>query len=474
MYKLEFTLKQHTPLIHFQHYQEGATLRATEVKPKLDRFIIEKLTGKSGKEAFEVFKANAEWRKWLVGKGEHPALDYKMRIISKSENRYFLPLAMTPNTRKYNNRENKLKEHIKNSINIDVELLTSTAFFANQDKFSFRFNEVDTIKTKCSNMQFAVLQKSLDLVILSRLEDNFKNQIEKLIKDFFALYNFGMRSSKGFGSFSINDKNNQNKNSFEESLKSTFDVVFKYNNNIINNFKSALQKANELNNLIRSGKNHGGYSKSLLFLYFVNQSTPIRWEKRKIKQNINSNKLKYKKSDNNLIDIDLKYTHKPIYDDSNNNWIDIPNKFEYRYIRSLLGLNEVFEFQTNEIIDTIGGGPKKIKHTYIVEVKSNNVIQRITSPLIWKYNGTNLYLCANDINPDILNSSNNSVTYNFDLKLKKNNKLIDRPFANRDDFLKNIAAPNSFNIGKFLEYCFIKCNKTEKISGFTQIKNNLI
>ena len=43
MYRLEFTLKQHTPLIHFQQDQEGATLRATEVKPKLDRFIIERL-----------------------------------------------------------------------------------------------------------------------------------------------------------------------------------------------------------------------------------------------------------------------------------------------------------------------------------------------------------------------------------------------------------------------------------------------
>ena len=42
MYKLRFILKQHTPLIHFQHDQDGATLRATEVKPKLDRFLIEK------------------------------------------------------------------------------------------------------------------------------------------------------------------------------------------------------------------------------------------------------------------------------------------------------------------------------------------------------------------------------------------------------------------------------------------------
>ena len=42
-FKLEFTLKQHTPIIHFQSDQKGATLRATDLKPKLDRFLIEQL-----------------------------------------------------------------------------------------------------------------------------------------------------------------------------------------------------------------------------------------------------------------------------------------------------------------------------------------------------------------------------------------------------------------------------------------------
>lgn len=32
-------LKQHTPIIHFQWEQKGATLRATELKPKLDLFL---------------------------------------------------------------------------------------------------------------------------------------------------------------------------------------------------------------------------------------------------------------------------------------------------------------------------------------------------------------------------------------------------------------------------------------------------
>ncbi|MGE4456975.1 MAG: hypothetical protein AB7E13_08555 [Arcobacteraceae bacterium] len=39
-YKVAFTLKQHTPLIHFQSEQSGATLRASELKPKFDRFLL--------------------------------------------------------------------------------------------------------------------------------------------------------------------------------------------------------------------------------------------------------------------------------------------------------------------------------------------------------------------------------------------------------------------------------------------------
>ena len=75
MYKTTITLKQHTPIIHFQHDQEGATLRATELKPKLDRFLIKKL----GNEWSE----NKSF--WKVGgsKGMHDALDYKIRIVQR-------------------------------------------------------------------------------------------------------------------------------------------------------------------------------------------------------------------------------------------------------------------------------------------------------------------------------------------------------------------------------------------------------
>ena len=67
-YQLTFELKQHTPIIHFQHDQAGATLRATEVKPKLDRFLI------------KIFNdSNTDFATWLIN-GQEKALDYKIRV----------------------------------------------------------------------------------------------------------------------------------------------------------------------------------------------------------------------------------------------------------------------------------------------------------------------------------------------------------------------------------------------------------
>ena len=40
VFKMIVELKQQTPILHFQPDESGATLRASEVKPKLDRFLI--------------------------------------------------------------------------------------------------------------------------------------------------------------------------------------------------------------------------------------------------------------------------------------------------------------------------------------------------------------------------------------------------------------------------------------------------
>ncbi|MEG1106971.1 MAG: hypothetical protein RSE20_09570, partial [Eubacterium sp.] len=69
-YKKVIHLTQITPLIHFQSEEPGACLRASEVKPKLDRFIINELKRSNVKiiPSFYIDEANSE------------ALDYKMRF----------------------------------------------------------------------------------------------------------------------------------------------------------------------------------------------------------------------------------------------------------------------------------------------------------------------------------------------------------------------------------------------------------
>ena len=64
--KLILDLKCQSPMIHFQQNQKGVTLRASEVKPKLDKYLL---------------KNNREKLKKYIKK-DTEALDYKMQIFS--------------------------------------------------------------------------------------------------------------------------------------------------------------------------------------------------------------------------------------------------------------------------------------------------------------------------------------------------------------------------------------------------------
>ena len=64
--KKEILLSQQTPMWHFQSDQEGCCLRATEVKPKLDSFLLKKYG-----ETFNKYRVN-----------DTNALDYKLSFIA--------------------------------------------------------------------------------------------------------------------------------------------------------------------------------------------------------------------------------------------------------------------------------------------------------------------------------------------------------------------------------------------------------
>ncbi len=191
-FELVYELKQQTPIIHFQYAQKGATLRATEVKPKLDRYIIERCGG--------IDKVQLEKSEWLI-EGTN-ALKYRMVIVAPNDE----PLKSKAgdlciaahDCRDKDEKAEKEKE-AKRQIN--------SMYFGNMspDKelphrdFKQRVKETykETVLYKNGSVTVRIICMTKDL----------RKTINDHIEDFFLMTNFGTRQSKGFGGFTVVKKN---------------------------------------------------------------------------------------------------------------------------------------------------------------------------------------------------------------------------------------------------------------------------
>ncbi len=316
-FKVEFTLKQHTPIIHFQSEQLGATLRATELKPKFDRFLK--------KYAFD----GEIPQEYLIDK-EKDALDYKVKIITNG--------------------------------NIEKSLPNSFLFFANNaikdPKDKTYMQKVQSIKVEL----FSFKTKLLEII-----KQNFE--------EFMLVTNFGSRSTKGYGSFCKPLQNS------ERVLKKYYPIVFKINNANVQRWE---EKVDTTHKLLKSGINFKSYSKSLLFQYMCTKN--IRWEKRKIKEEFPS----------------LAQGKEPV---------DCHLKKEYRYIRAMLGLAGINEYQGKKIVAISD---------------KNKEIERFDSPIIYKIIDNNIYLLCDRSYEKIMNKT-------FTFKFKDNSFDIKTPNKNEFD-----------------------------------------
>ncbi len=149
-FKVEFTLKQHTPMIHFQSDQKGATLRASELKPKLDRFLIQHLFKDDKKE----------FAQYLIDTQKN-ALDYKVEIVAEKT---------------------------------DVLDIRNRSYFGNMGP-----NTVQRKAVMNHNVQITFFSYRTELI----------SKIKTYFASFLAMENFGMRQSKGFGSYYLGPKDAQ-------------------------------------------------------------------------------------------------------------------------------------------------------------------------------------------------------------------------------------------------------------------------
>lgn len=308
--KLKFNLKQITPMIHFQN-DDGATIRATELKPKLDRFILTWLAYKKdeiqwtsqtlGSET-EMLKKTSKHicKDWLIDK-DHLALNYKMRIKA----------------------ETKVDKSIRHG---------NAVYILNKNKeYKSSFYQTVIIDIICFNQELA-------------------NRIKELLPILIDSTAFGLQQSKGYGNFRVDKINDQDyKANIENNLLKIINrfkednvLVYKLeldkekNDKPASDYVVALNAIAEYNRFLKSGlRSDNNYIPSVIMKkYFKQDGYNIINEKKAMKQKLelagyNIDNLKHWDNGKFIDDCDFS---KPL----------CSNKIYYT--RGLLGFAQLYQF----------------------------------------------------------------------------------------------------------------------------------
>lgn len=352
----EYKLVQHTPLIHFQHSEPHACLRATEVKPKLDRFLIEQL------EKDDRF-GDGRWKKWFVGDGSQQSFDYMMRITPNSEQ-----VERTQSIERAIARA----EHRPPNANLHE---IHKNYFGNMASGN---NIQDTIRETFKESLF--YKDGLTLTIRCFIPE-LLTFIDEHIRGFFMMHNFGTRQRKGFGSFTVDI-------STEPNAPKGFDLVGKYCPNAYYckldgnvNADALLDAVWVLSAFLRSGFNRGegNYVRGFVFRYFQREKNPLANDKAFVKQNVLRN----------------------VYNEATRGEHLHPygNNVRYRYVRGLLGTNENSRF-----CRAPRGETREDRTVHNIYIHSAEGVERFPSPLLFKPIGKFVFILPQKMPDEIFGS----------------------------------------------------------------------
>jgi len=374
-------------MIHFQSCQKGATLRATELKPKTDKFIISELKT-IDEDLFTKYKDVINENNFSLEGNPVPA-KYQIRISADDNN-----------GRKLVKFATYIKESEKERLKLKGICPVSPAPYFG-DSLAVQHNKVE--------------------LSLFGFNSKLTELIEKAMQYVLVYNNFGTRQGKGFGSFL---PENMTEDVFEKILKKKYPKFW-----VAKDVQNPFAKINRTYQLLKSGINHpkrNQYEKSKLFEYMCGKN--IRWEKREIKEKLIADH-------NDLFEI-LKYeTEKHRIDDCDPK---AGAKFKYRYIRAMLGLAEHNEYAVkvnDKNIDKI-----QIRIEDSDNKNSEDQIKRYKSPIVFKVFNNNIYLLPNPVNSIMYGRK---FTFNIRLKYKDNTKKdIGELFE--------IETPDKFDLTDFL------------------------
>lgn len=401
-YKIEFELEQQTPMLHFQHDQTGATLRASEVKPKLDKFLLKILGNGDDEEGKKIAKEKDEEiskekngkATWLVGNGEHPALNYKMQIVAST------------------NKKSRIKKCSRSKL--DLSNIGSAK--NNNESYEISYSEPVKLTIICFNTE-----------LLKFIGDH--------IFSFFLINNFGKRQSKGYGSFIIKKEENnvvEKEDYIVNEIKKIY-PTFVYCTYNTNDFEKIKEDILKISSILKSGINHITYVKGAIFQYCIENSERIFEEK------IINEKAYYKKELLDLIKCSESCTTQC------NTEIENDTKEKSYFLRAILGLSDSIVYN-NYCKKRCSECCNENKGDKFIEIKGDN-IERFQSSILFKYMDKKLFIIPKDCTP-ILNK-----TFKFDKYNLNNGKK-------GDDLLKSIEikTPPNFDLEDFLVWSFKSVN----------------
>lgn len=234
-----------------------------------EKFLIGKRkSDKSKWSAYDYGYAFAKYKNWFISQGDHPALDYKMRIKVSNVQTFTIPNGFP-------------------------------LFFANMG---------EGIKRK----EFRYTDETIELEVFS-----FKNEIVDMVAvficDFFLFNNFGTRQSKGFGSFYL-DKSDK----LYKASGLLYHFKIKTRGDAEEQWRILFKKLDLLHKLLRAGINtsysqeNPFYIKPVIFKYAIDRG--LQWDKKSIKQAYYPHKLN--EQENNHISTDIlsfNQSNRPLY-----------------------------------------------------------------------------------------------------------------------------------------------------------------
>lgn len=352
----EYKLVQHTPLIHFQHSEPHACLRATEVKPKLDRFLIEQL------EKDDRF-GDGRWKKWFVGDGSQQSFDYMMRITPNSEQ-----------VERTHSIERAIARAEHRPPNANLHEIHKN-YFGNMASGN---NIQDTIR---ETFKESLLYKDGLTLTIRCFIPELLTFINEHIRGFFMMHNFGTRQRKGFGSFTVDISTKPNE-------PKGFDLVGKYCPNAYYckldgnvNADALLDAVWVISAFLRSGFNRGegNYVRGFVFRYFQREKNPLANDKAFVKQKVLRN----------------------VYDEATRGEHLHPygNNVRYRYVRGLLGTNENSRFCRNP-----RGETREDRTVHNIYIHSAEGVERFPSPLLFKPIGKFVFILPQKMPDEIFGS----------------------------------------------------------------------